>query len=143
MACSSGDLAKERIQRKINRHRNEGEDITKLLQACKSWDGPCTTANELEIVLLNKTRDAGNKIIRTELPYYRKTHQAERYDTPEIFKLTKISHEETLENLALLTNGTSKRASTSSTMLDSPTNEELWIMDYMRHYGSSKLNIFP
>ena len=61
MACSSGDLAKERIQRKINRHRNEGEDITKLLQACKCWDGPCTTANELEIVLLSKTRDGGNK----------------------------------------------------------------------------------
>ena len=109
MACSSGDLAKERIQRKINRHRNEGEDITKLLQACKCWNGPCTTANELEIVLLNKTRDGGNKIVRIELSYYRKTHQAERYETPELFKLTKISHEETPENLVLLSNGTSKR----------------------------------
>lgn len=28
---------KERIERKINEHRKEGEYITKLPQACKSW----------------------------------------------------------------------------------------------------------
>ena len=44
-------LQKERIQRKINQHRKEGEYITKLLQACKSWGEPCTTATDLEIVL--------------------------------------------------------------------------------------------
>ena len=42
-------MQKERIQRKINEHRKEGEYIIKLLQACKSWGGPCTTAIELEI----------------------------------------------------------------------------------------------
>ena len=42
-------------------------------------------------------------------------------------KLTKISHDERLENLfVLLSNGTNKVASTTSTaMLDLPTNEEL------------------
>ena len=62
------------------------------------------------------------------MSYYRKTHQAARYETPELFKLTKISHEERLENLfVLLSNGTNKIASILSTsMLDLPTNEELW-----------------
>ena len=79
------------------------------------------------MVLLNKNKDVSNKIFRTELSYYRKTHQAERYETPELFKLTKISQDERLENLfVLLNNGTNKVASTSSTaMLDLPTNEEL------------------
>ena len=81
----------------------------------------------LETVLLNKNEDASNKIVITELSYYRKTHQAARYEAPELFKLTKISHEERLENLfVLLSNGTNKIASISSTaMLDLPTNEEL------------------
>ena len=121
-------MQKERIQGKINKHRKEGKYITKLVQACKFWGGPCTTASELEIVLLNKNEDASNKIVRTELSYYRKTHQAARYETPELFKLTKISHEdERLENLfVLLTNETNKIASILSTaMLDLPTNEEL------------------
>ena len=59
MEYSSEDLAKERIQRKINGHRKEGEYITKLLQACKSWD---TTAYELETVLLTRNRDASYKL---------------------------------------------------------------------------------
>ena len=120
-------MHKERIQRKINEHRKEGEYITKLLQYCKSWGGPCTTANELEIVLLNKNKDVSNKIVRTELSYYRKTHQAERYETSKPFKLTKISHKERLEDLSvLLSDWTNKIASTSSAaILDLPTNEEL------------------
>ena len=84
-------MQKERTQRKIIKHRKEGEYITKLLQAYKSWGGPCTTANELEIVLLNKNEGASNK--RNELLYNRKTHQAGRYRTPKLFKLTEISHE--------------------------------------------------
>ena len=61
------------------------------------------------------------------MSYYRKTHQAARNETPELFKLTKISHEERLENLfVLLSNGTNKIASISSTaMLDLPTKKEL------------------
>ena len=61
------------------------------------------------------------------MSYYRKTHHAARYETPELSKLTKISHEERLENcFVLLSNGTDKLASISSTaILDLPTNEEL------------------
>ena len=120
-------MQKERIQRKINEHRKEGKYITKLLQACKSWGGLCVTAIELEIVLLNKNKDVSNKIVRTELSYYRKTHQGERYESPELFKLTKISHKERLEIFfVLLSNETNKIASISSTsMLDLPTNKEL------------------
>ena len=66
------------------------------------------------------------------MPYHRKTRQAERFGTPELFKLTKISHEGRLENLfVLLSNGTNKIASTSSNaMLDLPTNEELFRVIY-------------
>ena len=74
------------------------------------------------MVLLNKNKDFSNKIVRTELSYYRKNHQVERYETPEHFK--PISHEERLENLFVpISNGTNKIASTSSTaMLDLPIN---------------------
>ena len=63
-------LQKERILRKINE------------QILKSWGRPCTIANELEVVLLDKNEDTSNKIVRIELSYYRKTHQAARYETP-------------------------------------------------------------
>ena len=107
-------MQKERIQRKIDEHRKEGEYITKLLKACKSWGGSCAKSIELEIILLNKNKDISNKIVRTELSYYRKTHQAERYETLELFKLTKILHEERLENIfVLLSDETNKIASTS------------------------------
>ena len=36
-------------------------------------------------LLLNKNKDVSNKIFRTELSYCRKTHQAERYETPQFF----------------------------------------------------------
>ena len=60
------------------------------------------------------------------MSYNRKTHQAARYEKPELFKLTKISHER-LENLfTLLINGTNKIASILPTdMLDLLFNEEL------------------
>ena len=48
---------KEEFKKKINDHRKKGKHITKLLQTFKSWGGPCTTANELEIVFLNKNKD--------------------------------------------------------------------------------------
>ena len=120
-------LQEERIQRKINKYRKEGEYITKHLQACRCWGGPHTTANVLEIILLDKNKDVINIIVRIELSYYKKAHQTARYETPEHSKLTKISHEERLESFfVLLSNGTNKTASTSSTaMLDLPTNEEL------------------
>ena len=76
--------------------------------------------------LLNKNKDVSNKIVKTELLHYRKIHQAERYEKPELFKRTKISLEEKLENLFVLpSNENNKTASVLSTaMLDLPTNEE-------------------
>ena len=111
MECWSEKLAKRKNSKKINKYRNEPEYITKLLQACRPWGGPCTTSNELEIGYLNKNKDASNKTVRTELSDYRKTHQAERYETPNLSKLTKISHEERLENLlVLLSNKTNQNS---------------------------------
>ena len=118
-------LQKLRIERKVNEAKKDQDYTTKLLQACKSWGGPCTTANELEVVL-SRRNDLSEKIVKTELSYYRKTHQSEKHNVPELFKLTKISHEERLENLFILLSDEKRIASMSSAaILDLPTNEEV------------------
>ena len=52
--------------------------------------------------MLAKKSDIFEKVVRTELLFYRNTHQAEKHETPELLKLTKISHEERMENLFVL-----------------------------------------
>ena len=48
--------------------------MNKLLQSCKSWGGPVTSIDELDDIL-RALGDLADKIVRTELSYYRDTHK--------------------------------------------------------------------
>ena len=117
-------LQKKRIQRKIESSKSQSTYTKKLLQLCKTWNGPCTTPNELE-ECIRKRPELIQKIVKTELSYYCKTHQSEKNMDPSLFKIM-ISHEEHLENLlVLLGDNNSVATGTSASVLDLPTNEEL------------------
>ena len=112
-----------RIQKKMAESQSQLSYTKKLLQACKSWGGPATTPDELEDIL-NKRTALGEKIVKTELSYYCKTHEAERRNNPEIFKIM-IAHDQRLENLIILLGDNNHIAtSESSSVLDLPTMKE-------------------
>ena len=73
----------------------------KLLQQCKTWNGPATSVEEVYSILQPNPENAG-KIVRTEIAYYRNTHKIEVMYRPELFKLNRITHEERLTNLCVL-----------------------------------------
>ena len=75
--------------------------VKKLLQECKTWDGPCTTADELCHILTQKP-DLERVIVRTEMAFFAHSHKAEKIARPFLFRLSGISYEEKLENLLLL-----------------------------------------
>ena len=76
----------------------------KCLQMCKTWGGPAISVDELNDIL-QKNCDKVEKIVRTELSYYRDTHKTEIVSTPELFKLNKITYDQQLLNLCTLLSG--------------------------------------
>ena len=59
----------EQIKDKIKKAENNSTYAKKLLQTCKTWGGPCTTPNALELCIQNKP-DIAKKILKIELSYY-------------------------------------------------------------------------
>ena len=68
------ELRSLRIQKKMLQAESESGYVKKLLQTCKSWSGPVATPNELESII-SKHQDIAEKIVKTELSYYVKTHE--------------------------------------------------------------------
>ena len=68
--------------------------------------------------ILSQHTDSVDKIVKTELTYYKHIHCSENTAAPSLFKLNKISHEERLGNLCILLHG----HSTSFTTL--PKNKD-------------------
>ena len=58
----------------------------KLLQNCKSLGGTCRTVEELQQILSEKA-DQDVYIVKTELPYYRHIHKANKTARPDFLKL--------------------------------------------------------
>ena len=56
------ELQTERIMIKMGKAKKEQEFTKRLLESCKSWGGPCTTPNQIEITL-NANPDKMEKII--------------------------------------------------------------------------------
>ena len=50
-SATQKELQRKRIERKVNEAQNQHDYTTKLLQACKSSNGPCTAGNELQEVI--------------------------------------------------------------------------------------------
>ena len=80
-----------RLDEKRIKGRQHRLYVHKLLDSCKTWKGPCTTVNELYIVLAANPDNVEN-IVKTELSYYKHTHPSDVAARPELFKLLKVSH---------------------------------------------------
>ncbi|QQP53646.1 Hypothetical protein FKW44_006187, partial [Caligus rogercresseyi] len=80
------------------------EYTQKCLQACKSWGGPATTVEELNKILQERS-DTAEKILRTELSYYRDTHKADVIQQPDLFRVNNISSDDQLLNFCALLSG--------------------------------------
>ena len=107
-----------KVEEKIKKAMNASNYTKKLLMDCKSWRGPCVSSEEL-LLVLNDFSDLQEKIVRTELAYYRDTHKPEVTASPELFKLCTITHEERLMNLCALLDGCPV-----STKVCLPSNED-------------------
>lgn len=113
-----------RIQKKISESKTACDYTQKLLKACKGWGGPVVTPNELEEII-GKHSDLAGKIVKTELSYYCRTHESQRRLNPNLFKIM-ITHDERLENLLILLGSNDNVASSSSpSIVDLPTLDEL------------------
>ena len=123
---SQKELHYKKIAEKLSKRIHEQDYTTKLLQVCKTWGGPCTNADELEAVIQSNP-DTAEKIIKTELGYYRHTHthKSDMIARPELFKLIRITHEERLENLFILLSDNQNVATLSTaSVIDLPTDDD-------------------
>ena len=116
---------KEKGRKKKNKKQKIIQNTQKkLLQACKTWGGPCITPNELELCIQNKP-DISEKIVKSELSYYVHPHQSKRNMEPTLFKIM-IQHDECLESLLLfLIDKNSLVNSSHASVLDLPTKDNL------------------
>lgn len=69
-------------------------------QSLLSYTKNCSKHAELEVII-SKHSDLGDKIVKTELSHYCKTHESERGNNPDMFKIM-IPHDQRLENLLIL-----------------------------------------
>ena len=112
-------LMKARIQAKLEKLNNQKDYSRKRLENCKSWRGPCVLAEVQAIHLPNA--DIQGRIVKVELGNFRQIHEPDMIARPDLFKLNKISNEEQLENLILL----SDRDNLNGTVVDLPTNADI------------------
>ena len=112
-----------RIQLKCKKSQKAKDYAKKNLQDCKSWMGPCTSAEELLNILKVKP-DKVEFIVRTEMAYYTHCHKQEKLQQHELFKLNGISYEEKLTNLCTLLS--SDLPESTKTVANLPTNNDIF-----------------
>ena len=114
-------LMKARIQSKFKKFSNQKDISGKLLENCKSWGGPCVSAEELETIFLAKPDNQG-RIVKAEFAYFRQIHKPDIVARTDLFKLNKLSSEERLKNLMILL---SDRDNSTGTVVDVPTDADV------------------
>ena len=87
-----------RFWRRLKKEKNQIKYTQKFLQQCKQWNGPATSVEELHTIL-NLNPDKREKIVQTELSFYRDTHKAAVIQQQDFFKINGISRDEQLLNL--------------------------------------------
>ena len=112
-----------KIQEKMKKTQKKHDYAKKLLANCKSWMGPCTSAEEL-LNILNQKPDKAKFIVRTEMAYYAHCHKEQKADQPDLFRLNGIAYEEKLTNLCALLS--SDISASTMTLANLPTNEDLF-----------------
>ena len=85
------ELHKLKFLEKIEKGKKQSMYTHKCLQLCKSWRGPAISVDELNDIL-KANSDNVEKIFRTEFSYYRDTHRSEILQNPDLFKINKISY---------------------------------------------------
>ena len=86
------ELQKKKIEKKHSDGRRHDLYVDKLLKICKhEWNGPCLTGDELMNAIATHP-DLTEKIVTTELSYYRHTHRADMIARPDLFQLRKVRH---------------------------------------------------
>ena len=94
----------------------------KLLKDCKAWGGPCASCEDLLAVLSSRTDKPGS-ILKTEMAHYAQTHKQEKIQAPDLFRINKITYEETLENLMILLSD--KNQVSTASIANSPSNNDV------------------
>ena len=56
----------------------------------------------LEVDHVSSRPDKSELIVKREMSYYDQTHKQEKIQTPELFRINKITYEEKIENLMIL-----------------------------------------
>ena len=121
---SQKNLQLQKIKEMMMKKQKNIDYVLKLTETCKTWGGPCCSAEELKTVL-KKNPDNEKKIIKTELSFYVHTHKADRLGRPELFKLSNIDTATMLENVfILLTNEHNSASRSSVAEISLPTNED-------------------
>ena len=92
--------------------------------------------------ILQHRPDKVEKIVKTELAYYRQTHKSDMIARPEPFKLIRITHEERLENLFILLSDNNLIATASSaSIVDLPTDDDaLQIVNTMNRVPTTTID---
>ena len=98
---SQGELHKAKILEKIKKGEQQSRLTLKRLKLCKGWKGPATSVEELHEILKNHPL-IKEKVVRTELMYYRDTHRADVTQQPDLFKVNNICYNNQLVNLCAL-----------------------------------------
>ena len=115
----------KKLEEKLKKSLKAKDCTKKLLQNCKSCDGPCTTVEELQQILEKKC-DQDVHVVKTELTYYAHTHKADKLERLDLFRLNSISHEEKLTNLAILL---SEDCISAYIVADLPTNDVVAVLE--------------
>ena len=98
------ELHKLKMLEKIEKGRKQMTFVDSNLQLCKGWGGPAISVEEL-MAILKKYSDKKEKIVKTELCYYRDTHKSQIISNPDLFRINKVTYDEQLLNLCTLLAG--------------------------------------
>ena len=81
---------KKRLDEKFKKASNETNLIKKLLAACKSWNGPFTSGEEM-ITAIKSQPDQEEFIVKTQLAFFAHTHKTDKIQRPKLFQQNKIT----------------------------------------------------
>ena len=113
------ELHENKIIEKLKKANNQSIYTRKLLQQCKTWGGPAASMEELNEIL-QKHSEIDEKVVRTEVSYYRVTHKTEISYQLHLFKVNRITHEERLINFCVLLGQNGQKVQE----MNLPSNEE-------------------
>ena len=92
------------------------------MKDCISWSGPLTSGEELIRAIKLRTGKE-NFIVKTEMAYFAHTYCSDKLQRPDLYKLNRISFEEKLETLLVLSPGDSEQSTANIANL--PNNQDV------------------